>query len=494
MKITSYIRLENISKILFSLSLISLNHTAIAQQENTMYFMDRVTYVSTLNPSITPACKFYLGGLLMPISGQLPPSMHMSVFTPVSYSDVIYRGEGDYKDSLITPLFSQDHFNDFKKRLREQNVFSTEVNLPMLNFGFRIKKKHFINFSITEKFYANTVLPKDLFIFPVEGNGDHDEITFNGIAFNASAYREYALGYKHEINKYFKVGATIKYLNGYYNVYSQPSNITLSTDRTEAQLRLNTDMQINTSLPVDSVKTDADGNVEDIATRSPSNDDLKELFIFSPNRGIALDFGLVKDYNSEISLYASAVDIGFMNWNKDPYSYNLQGNQVFEGVKIDSLNFDEALGEFKIDSMFTDYQYKATRGRYKQWLPSKFYLGADYRLKRWVKLGLLYRAEYSNKHLFHAATASVNFKYAKFANTSISYTIKNNSFYNVGLGTSYIMGPINMFFISDNIGALIWWHKSQLFAFRMGTSLVFGVKDKRKARSSVPLLSQYDQF
>ena len=463
-----------------------------AQQENTMYFMDRVPYVSTLNPAITPECKFYLGGLLFPISGQIPPSMYASAYVPFSYSDAIRYGDGSYSDSLVLPLYSTEYFNDFKKRLRNQNVISAELQLPLLNFGFRIKKQHFLNFSITEKFYANSIFPKDLLIFPVEGNGAHEELTLNGIAFNAGAYREYALGYKHQVNKYFKVGATIKYLNGYYNLYSLPSEITLKTNRAETQLEINANMQINTSLPIDSVSLDSDGNASDVAIREPSKDEIVELLTFSPNRGVAFDFGLAKDFNSEITLYASAVDIGFINWNNDPYTFDFQGKQNIVGVKIDSIDFQDAIDSYKIDSLFNDFNYKATRGSYRQWLPAKFYLGADYRLKKWVKLGLVYRAEYTNQHLFHAVTGSVNLKYAKFGNTSLSYTIKNNSYYNLGFGTSFAMGPYTMFFISDNIGAAIWWHKSQLFAFRMGTSMVFGTRDKKKARSSVPLLRQFE--
>ena len=480
-------------KALLAFGAFACSIIATAQQENTMYFMDRVPYVSTLNPAITPECKFYLGGLLFPISGQIPPSMYASAYIPFSYSDAIRYGDGKYSENLVGPYYSVDYFNDFKKkaRLQNQNVISAEFHVPLLNFGFRIKKKHFVSFGITEKIYANSIFPKDLLIFPAEGNGAYDEITLNGLAFNAGAYREYALGYKHQVNKYFKIGATIKYLNGYYNIYSLPSEITLKTNRAETQLELNANMQVNTSIPIDTVSLDSDGNVNDITTRSPSNEELVKLLTFSPNRGVAFDFGLAKDFNSEITLYASAVDIGFINWNSDPYTFDFQGKQNIVGVKIDSLDFEEAIDSYKIDSLFNDFQYKASKGSYRQWLPAKFYVGADYRLKKWVKLGLVYRAEYTNKHLFHAVTGSVNLKYAKFANTSLSYTIKNNSFSNLGFGTSFAMGPYTMFFISDNIGAAIWWHKSQLFAFRMGTSMVFGTRDKKKAQSSVPLLPQY---
>lgn len=486
-----FVRNTSVRFFLFSCLCIGGNGV-FAQQENTMYFMDRVPYVSTLNPSITPECKFYLGGLLFPISGQIPPSIYASAYAPFSYSDVIRYGDGNYSDSLVLPLYSTEYFNDFKKRLRNQNVLSAELHVPLLNFGFRIKKKHFLNFSITEKVYANSIFPKDLLIFPVEGNGAFDELTLNGLAFNAGAYREYALGYKHQVNKYFKVGATIKYLNGYYNMYSLPSEITLKTNRAETLLELNANMQVNTSLPIDSVSSDSEGNVTDITTRTPSSDEIVELLTFSPNRGVAFDLGLAKDYNSEITLYASAVDIGFINWNNDPYTFDFQGKQDIVGVKIDSIDFENALDSYEIDSLFSDFQYKAKSGSYRQWLPAKFYLGADYRLRRWVKLGLVYRTEYTNKHFFHAVTGSVNFKYAKFANTSLSYTIKNNSYYNLGFGTSFAMGPYTMFFISDNIGAAIWWHRSQLFAFRMGTSMVFGTRDKKKARSGMPLLPQFE--
>ena len=134
-----------------------------AQYDNTMYFMDRLPQSSRINPAQTPDCKFYMGGLLTPLFGQLPPSLMLAVNTPIDYNDVIFHGTGEYSDSLITPLHPNANIDDFLKKLRKVNYLSTDLQLDLLNIGFRAGEKNFFTFDVSEKFFFNFGLPGDLF-------------------------------------------------------------------------------------------------------------------------------------------------------------------------------------------------------------------------------------------------------------------------------------------------------------------------------------------
>jgi len=478
-------------KLLYILSLTLLAYTATAQQENTLYLMDRIPYASTLNPAMTPQCRWYLGGLMMPVIGQLPPSMYVSATMPFAYDEVIFHKEKDKYGNMKTAFSDTLLFDKFKKDVRKQNMFSIESDLPILIFGFQVKQT-FWTFSMTEKLRMNTIVPRDMILLPFEGNGEIRNADLSGLAFNAMAYREYALGFNQQIDKYLRAGVRLKYLSAYYNIYTEQSNFKIITDVDNNQVRTEANMIINTSLPIDDVTEDEDGNVEDIEWGTPSSEDITKKATFSKNWGVALDFGLKKDFNSEITTYASVVDVGFVNWKDMPHSFVFEGSQELKGLTIDSINFAESFSNYSVDSLFDNYQYRATQGEYTQWLPFKVYLGADYKLRKWVKFGLLYRGEYIFKHLYNAYTLSANFNYMKFSSTSISYTIKNGNYANVGLGTTFRMGPFHTFFVADNIGAALWWYKSELFAFRMGTTLVLGVTNKKKAPKSVPLLNLYN--
>jgi hypothetical protein len=486
--------MKKILALVFSL----IAATLYAQQENTMYFMDRISYTSTLNAAQTPSCKFYLGGLLIPVSGQLPPSLYLGLTTPFSWDKIIYPGTGEYKDSLITPLFSEKEFDKFVPKLLKQNSFITELELPLLNFGFA-QKKNFWTFGITEKIRTSISFDKGLLILPVEGNYNNTEIALTGMAVNGASYLEYAAGFSREQNRHFRYGVKLKYLSGHYNIFTDNNKTRIYTDKDNAKVILESDVTVHVSAPLDSVSRDKEGKIESVAYGEEfDNIEANKIVshIFNPgNHGIALDIGFVKEYNSSLSFYASATDIGFIKWNTDAHQYNFKGRQEFRGVRIDSLIFDGNFGglDYITDSLQANLNADVAENMpYINWLPVKLYAGAEYKLRKWLSLGLLYRGEYFNKYMYNAYTASINLKYMRYSSTTISYTIKNKNFVNLGFGTSFRMGPYNTFIVTDNIGAAIWWWKSEQFSVRMGTSMVFGVKKKAKGPRSVPLLGTYN--
>ena len=67
-----------------------------AQIDNTMYFMDRLPQSSYINPAQAPNCKFYIGGVIVPVFGQLPPPITFAANLPIDYNDVIFHGSVDY--------------------------------------------------------------------------------------------------------------------------------------------------------------------------------------------------------------------------------------------------------------------------------------------------------------------------------------------------------------------------------------------------------------
>lgn len=55
------------------IAFLVITFCASAQIDNTMYFMDRLPQSSYINPAQTPNCKFHIGGLIIPVLGQLLP-------------------------------------------------------------------------------------------------------------------------------------------------------------------------------------------------------------------------------------------------------------------------------------------------------------------------------------------------------------------------------------------------------------------------------------
>ena len=64
--------------IILIVALLSLPFLSNAQQANTLYYMDRVFQSQTVNISEIPENKVQVGGLIVPIIGQLPPAFYFN--------------------------------------------------------------------------------------------------------------------------------------------------------------------------------------------------------------------------------------------------------------------------------------------------------------------------------------------------------------------------------------------------------------------------------
>lgn len=93
-------------------------------------------------------------------------------------------------------------------------------------------------------------------------------------------------------------------------------------------------------------------------------------------------------------------------------------------------------------------------------------------------------------------TASINKEFGRRVGTSLSYTITNNSFNNIGAGLSLNFAPIQIYFVGDNILRMPlslmagknlnpYVNSLQYFNFRMGINFIFG-RDKVQERQPYP--------
>ena len=472
-----------IVSILVLLSYLSVS----AQIDNTMYFMDRLPQSTRINPAQTPNCKFYLGGLIVPFFGQLPPSIMLSINTPIDYGDVIFHGDGEYADSLITPLHPTANLNDFLDKLKKVNYLSTDFQLDLLNFGFRTGKTGFFAFDLSEKMSCDIGLPKSLFELAAKGNSEVRNADFAGLGLNFLYYHQLAFGYKQQFSKTFSAGLRAKLLLGVASVKTASSDISLTTAEKTNYLRVQSQYEINTNLPLE-VAIDEEGYVDDIEFTDDSFGTIVKNYVSGiGNYGLALDFGFSKDITSSLSCYFSVEDLGAIKWNKKSSKFGFydEDSMRFEGVTVSDLNvsnFDEVIDMDSILSNFKEISYE--EGGYITWLPTKFYLGAKYMVAKRISLGALAKVELLPHKVRPSLTVSANFKPFKFTAATLSYSYINGNFNNIGIGLTAHPGPIQWYLVSDNlIGALLFPANTRSLSVRLGCNLVFGCVDKAKSGS-----------
>lgn len=474
---------------------LTMTLQSYAQIDNTMYFMDRLPQANYINPSAYPECKFFIGGMLVPLVGQLPPPITFAVNTPFDWNDFVFKGRWEYSDSLIHPLHPNANLNDFLKKIHTYNNFSTDFQMSLLYFGFK-QDNNFWSLDVSTRMYMHFGIPGDLIKFPILGNGELRDAQFRGLYMNVNSYNQIALGYKRQVSRYFSVGAKLKYLSGIANVNVSESNITMKTAENTSSITITSDYAIHTNAPI-TVELDDNGLVKDVNfiefNQNDIQSEVKKNFLFTGNRGVALDLGFSKDWNSEFSYYFNIEDFGYINWKRHTHNFSATSNEgfVFKGI-VEVIDDKQRTIEDMIspDSLLTKFDFEYTTDSYRTYLPYKIYGGARYKVTPKFYVGAVGRFEKMSFGFRPSAALSLNYRPGKFGSFTLSYAYINHNFNNIGLGSTLRIGPVQWYFVSDNlIGTALFPHQSRSLSMRMGCNLIFGFKEKEKPQKALPMFN-----
>jgi len=201
-----------------------------------------------------------------------------------------------------------------------------------------------------------------------------------------------------------------------------------------------------------------------------------------------MDWGIASDINSSLSCYFSIEDLGFIDWKRNAASFSIydEDSMYFEGVKVNDLDAENFGNVINLDSIVGNFnEITYTEGDYRTWLPTKFYLGAKYKVAKRMSLGALARFELLPHSVRPSVTLSANFKPFKFTAATLSYSYLDGNFSNLGLGFTVHPGPFQWYLVSDNLlGAVLFPANTRSIGVKMGCNIVFGCvkKDNRHSR------------
>ena len=195
---------------------------------------------------------------------------------------------------------------------------------------------------------------------------------------------------------------------------------------------------------------------------------------------------------NEIMLSASIIDLGFIKWSQNAFSFASEGDLVFEGVGNAEeylwYNMEDIkIGDY-VDTLVNNITFSDEQGSYKTRLPTKVYIGGTYQLNKRVNFGLMTRTDFYNSKMHPSLTVSANLNPTKWISTSFTYSMFPGSPVNVGAGIAFKAGPAQIYLISDNIpiayaplekdGPAVLPYKAKGASLRFGISLLFGCKKK----------------
>lgn len=424
-------------------------HQLTAQNERSLFFLPGIPQKKYMNPAAFPDNKFYIG---IPILS----SMKVGLENTFDYEDFfIPVGDSIY--------FDRDHFvNNLQPE--------TSINLDMLaeyfSAGFRLKDNYF-TLRIADNGNVNATLTKETLLFFLYGNGSDrflgKEVNLGGNGINFSFFREYALGYARKINPKLTVGMNVKYLQGIANVSTNDLSVNLYTDSVDYTIKLNSNIEINTSLP--------------------DEPDASDFMPSSNNPGFAFDFGAEYQFDEKLSAALGVTNIGFINWNVNPKNYrsaNPGEEFVYEGFELEEYFEDNAFNSGALnnalDSIADEIGVMETADGYRTAVPSWLNMNVNYKFTPSHQAGLLFQNRFLQNQNWSTLTLAYTYSLKDKLHVMVSNTFSKSSAVapSFALGTN--LGPLQIFIINENFLAPLSYRKAKFYSLHLTFNLVF--KDK----------------
>ncbi|MCG8411211.1 MAG: DUF5723 family protein [Bacteroidales bacterium] len=478
-----------IKKILISLIVFFTTNTLIAQESQTLYYMNRIPQARYLNPAFAPDCNIFIG----------LPTLSSFYFglgnNRLVLTDIII--DHPVKGTPITVFHPDANIDSdyFSSILKERNYLYDNLSTDILSFGFRVQDWYF-SMNVSEKLDMAVNYPKDLVKLLLEDPENYTSLSvdLSSFGFNASLYQEYGFGVSKQISPKLSVGGKLKIIGGHVNSKTNYSKNKLKLQTNMDSLYIEGDATIYTTSPY-SAETDEKGNFDKFNTSSFDVNDALDYALSLQNFGLGIDLGATYKPINKLLLSASIIDLGYIKWNeKNVTKLDLKGTHSFRGFDFseDIADNDDNGGDNQSFSDITDsiknsFDIAPQHESYKTFLSTKIYIGASYYISPKVDFGFLSRTYFYNQSVSQSFTLSTNVRPIRGVSASLTYSIIDNTFNNLGFGLILGGAPIQFYIMSDNASVALWGHKTNTVNFRFGLNLTFGSYEKKK-KSDIPLL------
>jgi hypothetical protein len=437
-----------------------LGPASFAQTESTLYFMNSLSQVVDVNPAIMPRYKISVG---LPL---------------ISSFGAIYSNNGfSYNDftTKVNGVMTAD-LSKWTSSLADKNYVTMSMQTDLLRVGVRIHPKTYFMFSSTLKGYNRAMIPKGLATLAVDGTAPLVG-SFSNTAPQEEGilYYETAAGLSFQVNDRLTIGGRLKYIKGLANITTESSSLVV---------------QVADAYQITATGS-ADIRTSGIYNLGQSGYKVGDHFgDYLKNSGWGVDLGATFQVMDRLTLGASLVDIGYVKWMNNTYQYTLdpaKAKYTFQGVDINQLvNNNTSYINAQGDSIQAKFKMKETpMGAYTTMLPAKMYLSGKFDINDNLSVGALFFSESFRGRYASGLTASLNKNFGKVLSTSVSYTVSNRSYNNLGLGISLNLSPFQFYIVGDNLlrapVSLVasqnlnsYINSSQLLTIRTGLNIVFG--------------------
>ena len=411
-------------------TLLAFANMGHAQFLRTSYFMEGSHYRQQLNPALTPG----RGYINFPGVGSLNASVNSSSLGYQDVLDIIDNSEeGNYFMS-----------SDFIGRLDNINNLNVNLSTDILSAGW-YKGKNFWSFNIGLRNDIGASIPKSMFEFMRNMDG-LDVNDWNRLAnineqvgkqsLEINSYAEVGVGFARNINDRLTVGGKVKALLGVGNLKLNINDITVKSNfngyqgvdwdnLTPEQLD---NLKGNASIHVDATLENSSKMIELPQNENGYIDEIEFGSFGFAGYGAAIDLGISYKLLDKLTLSASVLDLGFINWDKNNTSLSkATANQNYDLTNpSEAYDFVEKVSSGEIlnyDMLQMTVNETAVESR-KTNLTSTMVIGAEYELLGdWLAIGALYTARFAKPETLSELTFSANIRPKNNFNLAVSYSV-----------------------------------------------------------------------
>lgn len=438
-----------------------LSITVSSQNLRTGYFLDGYSYKYQFNP----AFQGERGFIALPVFSKLSFGLESTI----AIKDFLYPTASGTLGTFLHPEVPADVV---MKNLSNRTMLNANLDINLLGVGFRVKKTyHTIDVSLRAN--ADATLPGDIFRFMKVGGSDGNSVyNLSNLGLSNDSYAQIAYGFSRRFYDKFNVGIRLKALVGVESIRMNISDLTLKMDSDQWMVNAAGGATMS-SIPAGLV------NKEEI-------DIMKELTAIakSPNIGVAMDFGVSVDLFEYLTLSASILDLGYINWkNSEVYSLSSEP-WVYEGFEFSldessSSNLDEQfdsklselLALFNFDDLTPD-----VKSKHKQSLSMTLHVGAEARMPFYERLsvGALATHRFNGVHSWTEGRFSLNLAPLRWLSLAANYAISD---FGHSFGGALNIHPkgFSMFLGTDSFRPYTSFSPNRIPLNDLNTNFVFGV-------------------
>jgi len=457
------------------LLLIPVHH--LSAQDNTLYLMPDIPQANQLNPALFKLCRVYVE---LPVISSVRLNVRNTGF---GFHDVFESGTGSQSGSYVINVEKLD------RSLKGINYSQLESDISILGFGFGYNEWYF-TFGISNHSDFLAYYPHDVVLFRddlLQSAGTAGtNVNLNKGGFEFTVWNSIGISAAKEIREGMKVGLRVKYLQGMANAISRGSQFALNYIASPAALDAFLTTRINTSFPL-TVGYEFDGTIRSLGTENSFNNVVSD-FIFNGNRGVSLDAGIVYDLDEKTQLSGSVTDLGFIHWQKNTNSFSTNQNYMYNTA--DLAQFQTSPGRIDLVKALSDSisnKFVNSPKSYYTLTPIKIFGGITRAITPELRAGAMTRIELYNLRVMPSLTLSMNYTPIPLLSASLSYTVMNNKFNQVGAGIALGNRIAQFYLITDNIvvrwkkdsqSSYFWPYNARMLSLRFGINLLFGCREK----------------